>query len=1156
MSLALFAFGDTETVTNVRRVQRENSKLVDIYYDLNATDGGTYTVGVEIEGKTLAVNASTFTGDVGEGVPPGTNRHIIWDAGTDWPNKKGDVRASVTATKEGPSIKPGKVQLWEGGPYWADRNIGAHNPWDYGLYFWWGDTKGYGPSSDGVFAFNFYYKNSDISTYNTYKSVSELESAGWVTSDRVLARSHDAAHVKWGGGWRMPTSQEVWDLCYVKCDWTWATTNGVNGYVVRGRGAYASNSIFLPCAGYGYGTSLNGAGSSGRYWSSVPTWGDSFTYLAANDLTFGSNYYATSYDNRYYGQSVRPVQGFNSIVESTVGSSDWFFVDTTEKYQDYVLKFDANLGTGTLEDIPLSYGEQISLPDPQNKITRDGYAFVGWSTSLNVNIANYLDIGKMEFDYDAMGVYRPGDTWCLGEDSILPESVTLYAIWAKNYTVTLCRNAPMLDSSDSQTVSLGLGDTLPRVEDTSMLIGTRECVFIGWTTLNDVNGNVHYYQDRASWDGAGLVPGETITLYGVWSRPLSYCFYNNDQTKQLEPKGLEKHVKWRCKCWNSHWHDDGVDEWHNGTETIRLPPGDHEIEFFVDNEGCLWFDDLSPLQHGDTVSIPIINWGVSDNEWNITKWKNLSSSTDVMVKFDYKTNGSGYMPFDPSRAKIKLKVSPSSTLGDWFDESAEVVAKTTIPLRLDRWYHVEFVYDGNEWRGKSIDFRPQDLAPTYRVVTGNYFLNASEGGGERYRIQLYYATSGWDWETISVEIGDRIYLPELLGKNQRKFLGWYPTPTSWNVVGNGANVTKRMLDRIRHKSTGLGGEVEYSYRLYARWEQNIGEEIGGWLKSVMFGAISIILPSTVVGIQASAFEGCEDLEELIFEGNAPEVADGALDILPENCVFYVKPTSSGWGKIPGVWHGHRIEYFEDEGVPIFTIENGTITAVDLNGATNVIVPNSVTNIGDWAFYDCNGLVSVIIGSGITHIGEKAFGDCNDLTTVSFLGDEPACASSIYENSSSVTNYVMTTWTGASVTWQGRPVKTVNDAMTTVAGKLITIPASWIIRHSYLLNNVMSGNAIAIFDSIAANGCRTVGECYALGIDPEDPNDDLRITAFRKEDGQPVITVNHTTDGSGNSFANRIRILGKKTLMDAEWVDVTDITNRSEYRFFKVSVEVP
>ena len=36
-----------------------------------------------------------------------------------------------------------KVQLWEGGPYWATTNIGAENPEDYGYYFWWGDTVGY-----------------------------------------------------------------------------------------------------------------------------------------------------------------------------------------------------------------------------------------------------------------------------------------------------------------------------------------------------------------------------------------------------------------------------------------------------------------------------------------------------------------------------------------------------------------------------------------------------------------------------------------------------------------------------------------------------------------------------------------------------------------------------------------------------------------------------------------------------------------------------------------------------------------------------------------------------------------------------------------------------------------------------------------------------
>ena len=82
-----------------------------------------------------------------------------------------------------------KVQLWANGPYWADRNIGASKPWKYGLYFWWGDTKGHCPD------YNFAEDNSAIYTYG--KSVAELQSAGWVTADGVLAPSHDAAHVKW-----------------------------------------------------------------------------------------------------------------------------------------------------------------------------------------------------------------------------------------------------------------------------------------------------------------------------------------------------------------------------------------------------------------------------------------------------------------------------------------------------------------------------------------------------------------------------------------------------------------------------------------------------------------------------------------------------------------------------------------------------------------------------------------------------------------------------------------------------------------------------------------------------------------------------------------------------------------------------------------------
>jgi len=89
---------------------------------------------------------------------------------------------------------------------------------------------------------------------------------------------------------------------------------------------------------------------------------------------------------------------------------------------------------------------------------------------------------------------------------------------------------------------------------------------------------------------------------------------------------------------------------------------------------------------------------------------------------------------------------------------------------------------------------------------------------------------------------------------------------------------------------------------------------------------------------------------------------------------------------------------------------------------------------------------------------------------------------------------------------------------------------------------------------AANGCRTVGECYALGIDPEDPNDDFKITDFKMENGKPVITVNHTEDGSGESFLPRMRTLGKAELSD-EWQEVPEEGNPA-HRFFKVTVDLP
>ena len=230
------------------------------------------------------------------------NYHLLWDAKANL----GEVRYTNMVVRV--IIDRAMVQLWEGGPYWATTNIGAEKPGDYGYYFWWGDTVGYKRENDKWVASdgsnsNFSFTESNTPTDN--KSVSTLQSEGWVTADGVLAPEHDAARKHWGGDWRMPTKQELADL-KSKCDWVRTTTNGVNGLVARGRGDYASRSIFLPRAGYGRGTSLNAVGSYGYYWSSVPYSDDGCAW----GLGFDSSGLNADYYCRSDGQPVRPLQGF------------------------------------------------------------------------------------------------------------------------------------------------------------------------------------------------------------------------------------------------------------------------------------------------------------------------------------------------------------------------------------------------------------------------------------------------------------------------------------------------------------------------------------------------------------------------------------------------------------------------------------------------------------------------------------------------------------------------------------------------------------------------------------------------------------------------------------------------------------------------------
>ena len=290
------------------------------------TVGGTLPANAFAEITIRTDDASaTFTQN---NVVAGANTNVI-----DFASSFGGVRVLTDASfVVAINLNPGGndlggVQLWTGGPYWAECNVGATEPEEFGYYFWWGDTVGYTRSggtwdertsrfydvtwvsSTGEQMSNSPFPDSDSSpttcpTMN--KDNSTLQSEGWIDATTNLVAAHDAATAHLGAPWRMPTSDEI-EALINNCTTTWIT-NGVKGRLVTGTGAYANRSIFLPATGYGITTNLYNTASQGYYWSSTPHPGR-LSY--AWRLHFTSKSFSQQYSNyRYYGQPVRPVRDF------------------------------------------------------------------------------------------------------------------------------------------------------------------------------------------------------------------------------------------------------------------------------------------------------------------------------------------------------------------------------------------------------------------------------------------------------------------------------------------------------------------------------------------------------------------------------------------------------------------------------------------------------------------------------------------------------------------------------------------------------------------------------------------------------------------------------------------------------------------------------
>lgn len=179
-----------------------------------------------------------------------------------------------------PTLTPGDYVDLGLSVKWASCNLGASTPAGKGGYYAWGETSTKTKYTEENYAY--------------YKEGSDYTDIG----KNISGTQYDAATVNLGKDWRMPTQDEVQELCD-KCTFTYGEVDGVKGYYATGKNG---NSIFLPCYGYKTG-SWNYNENLGYFWTGTIN-SSSYGYTLWLNDGKASGY---STKSKYYGLQIRPI---------------------------------------------------------------------------------------------------------------------------------------------------------------------------------------------------------------------------------------------------------------------------------------------------------------------------------------------------------------------------------------------------------------------------------------------------------------------------------------------------------------------------------------------------------------------------------------------------------------------------------------------------------------------------------------------------------------------------------------------------------------------------------------------------------------------------------------------------------------------------------
>ncbi len=217
----------------------------------------------------------------------------------------GDTRNKPVAPKvEEPALIPAPANAeavdlgLPSGTKWANLNIGATKPEDYGVYFAWAETRGHAGDTKRKFDL-VSYKWFDVEK-GVYTRYCADASFGQVDNIKFLPFEDDAARANWGEPWQLPTFDDILELVD-NTTHEWTTLNGVEGCKLTSK--INGNSVFFPATGCLGGNGIS-TGEYGYYWSLSLYPSDAG---CARGFFFTPELARTSGSMRHIGRTVRPV---------------------------------------------------------------------------------------------------------------------------------------------------------------------------------------------------------------------------------------------------------------------------------------------------------------------------------------------------------------------------------------------------------------------------------------------------------------------------------------------------------------------------------------------------------------------------------------------------------------------------------------------------------------------------------------------------------------------------------------------------------------------------------------------------------------------------------------------------------------------------------